>query len=164
MTPVSRRTAETMIAQLTAATARRSDTGAMSEVKLDLFVDCLLRHPADVATEAVRVLAVEPRADGGTAWFPTLSELEGLCRQLSGDRTSMLHGLRNWSPPIPRDPEKDRLYAQWQEASAVAKEAKRKTGPGPTVDVGERGERLEEERVAIQNAEAAKAAYLNYEP
>jgi len=151
-----------MIAQLTAATAQRSETGAMSEIKLDLYVDCLLRHPADVATAAIRTFAIEPRADGGPSWFPTLSELEGLCRQLSGERMSMVQGLRNWSEPSPVDPEKQRLYDAWQWAVEVARVATRKVGPGPATDTGERGERLEAERLALAEVERTKAEYRAY--
>lgn len=148
-----------MIAQLTAATAQRAETGAMSEIKLDLYVDCLLRHPADVATAAIRMLAIEPRADGGTAWFPTLSELEGLCRQFSGERLSMIQSLRNWREHGPVDPEKERLYGVWQAAVEAARIATRKVGPGPATDTGERGERLEVERLALAEVERAKAEY-----
>lgn len=164
MTPVSRRTAETMIGQLTAATATRSQTEAVNEVKLDLFVDCLLRHPADVATAAIRHLAIEPREGGGTAWFPTLPELEGICRQLAGDRLSMLQGLRSWSPPEPVDEKRVALRRAWDAAEHAAKDAKRRTGPGPTVDTGPRGERLEQERIAIEAAAAARKAYEDYKP
>lgn len=161
-TPVTKRVAETMIAQLTAATAQRAETGAMSEIKLDLYVDCLLRHPADVATAAIRTLAIEPRAHGGTAWFPTLSELEGLCRQFSGERLSMVQGLRNWREPEPIDLEKQRLYDAWQAAVETARYYTRKVGPGPATDTGERGERLELERLALVEVERAKAEYHTY--
>lgn len=162
MTPVSRRTAETMIAQLTAATAQRAETESMSEVKLDLFVECLLRHPADVATTAIKQLATEPRAGGATAWFPTLPELEGLCRQLAGDRTSMLQGLQAWQEPPARDDERERLAEQVEACEMILADRIRKTGPGPTVDVGERGERLELEHLARQALAEAKAAYSEY--
>lgn len=162
MTPVTRRTAETMIAQLTAATAQRAETGSMSEVKLDLFVDCLLRHPADVATTAIKQLATEPRANGGTAWFPTLPELEGVCRQLSGDRASMLQGLQAWQEPPARDAKRDALAAMVRDCEGILEDCIRKTGPGPTIDVGERGERLETENIARKALAAARDDYAEY--
>lgn len=160
MTTVTRRQAETLIAQLTAATATRAQTGAMNEVKLDLFVDCLLRHPADVATAAIRTLATEPRENGGTAWFPTLPELEGLCRQLSGDRLSMLQGLKSWSEPDPQAQELARLRGQYEELREKVREANNKVGPGPASDIGPRGERIAAAKVLADEMMAAHEAWF----
>lgn len=160
MTAVTRRQAETLIAQLTAATATRAQTGAMNEVKLDLFVDCLLRHPADVATAAIRTLATEPRENGGTAWFPTLPELEGLCRQLSGDRLSMLQGLKSWSEPSAQAQEVARLYSAYVDLRERAREANNKVGPGPASDTGARGDRIAAALALTVEMVAAKEAWL----
>lgn len=157
---MTQRQAETLIAQLTAATATRGQTGAMKEVKLDLFVDCLLRHPADVATAAIRTLATEPRENGGTAWFPTLPELEGLCRQLSGDRLSMLQGLKSWNEPSAQAQEVARLYSAYVDLREQTREANNKVGAGPVTDTGPRGERIEAARLLNEKMIAAKEAWV----
>lgn len=161
MTPVSRRTAETMIAQLSAATAIRSETGAMGEIKLDLYVDCLLRHPADIATAVVRAIATEPREGGGTAWFPTLAEIEGACRQLTNERLSMLNGLRSWSPPDPRQVEIESLHEKWVRLNETARSLNLKVGPGPATDTGERGEKIKMADEAHSLADSAKREWIN---
>ena len=152
MTPVTRQNAEEMVAQLSAATAMRSESEEMNEVKLDLYVDCLLRHPADVAREAIRQFAVEPRK--GTAWFPTLPEVEHACRNLSGDRLSFLFGLKAWKEPDPQVEAVKALERDWRRLSTETTELLRKVGPGPAADEGPRGERI----AAWKASEAAATA------
>lgn len=160
MTPVLRHEAETMIAQMSVATASRADDDDVSDLKLDMFVRCLMSHPADVAAAAVRRFSVEPRADGGTAWFPTLPELEGACRQLSGDRLSMLQGLRSWSEPSAQAQEVARLYSAYVDLREQAREANNKVGAGPVTDTGPRGERIEAARLLNEKMIAAKEAWV----
>ena len=150
-----------MIAQLSAATASRSETGAMGEIKLDLYVDCLLRHPADIATEVVRAIATEPREGGGTAWFPTLAEIEGACRQRTNERLSMLNGLRSWSEPDPRQAEIERLHESWVVLNEKARNLNIKVGPGPATDTGERGERIRLADEAQSLSDQAKRAWID---
>ena len=159
LTPVSRQMAEEMIGQLTAATAMRSDSSEMNEVKLDLYVECLLRHPADVAIEAVRWFAMEPRA--GTAWFPTLPEVEKRCRDLSNDRLSFLNGLRGWREPDPQVERVKGLEAEWRRLRLAASELENKIGPGPASDDGPRGERIAAWRTAEALAVAAREEWAN---
>ena len=161
MTPVLRHEAETMIAQMSVATASRADDDDVSDLKLDMFVRCLMSHPADVAAAAVRRFSVEPRADGGTAWFPTLPELEGACRQLAGDRLSMLQGLRSWSEPNPQAQELDRLRGRYEALREKVREANNKVGPGPASDTGPRGERIAAAKALTDEMIAAREAWVS---
>lgn len=74
----------------------------------------------------------------------------------------MIQGLRQWSEPKQADPEQERLYMVWRSAVVAARLATRKAGPGPATDTGERGERLEAERLALDEVERAKAEYYAY--
>lgn len=152
MTPCSQQDAEDMIGQLSAATAMRTEDDGMSEVRLGLYVNCLMQHPADVAREAIRQFAVEPRK--GTAWFPTLPEVEHACRNLSGDRLSFLFGLKAWKEPDPQVEAVKALERDWRRLSTETTELLKKVGPGPAADEGPRGERI----AAWKESEAAATA------
>lgn len=161
LTPPTHEDAELMVAQLQAALARRSSSQAASEVGYDMYVSCLRRHPADVVRATVAALALGPRKDGSVGWFPTLPELEGELRKRSADRMALLAGLRNWREPDPGAARVAALKAEWRRLQAVATDLSLKVGPGPAQDTGERGERIEKERVAQEAASAAKQAWLD---
>lgn len=160
-TPVNREQAEHMMAQMDAVLSRRGgrDDGAATVV-MDVFVNVLLSHPADVAVEAVRHFTVEPRKDGGTAWFPTPPELESHCRLLSEDRLALRTALRSWKPTDPAQAECDRLELAYRRLRMEASKLETKIGPGPATDTGARGERIEAARLASEKASAAKQAWL----
>lgn len=155
--------AETMIAQLNQALAQRPTTEDEAEVRLDVYVHCLRRHPLDVAQAAVMELANEPRPGNATAWFPTLPELEGVCRKYGGDREAMLEGLRGWHEPTPEFVEVRRLEAEWKRLRQHASELNMKVGPGPATDTGARGDRLAAANEAEQKSLEAREAYLTAE-
>lgn len=160
-TPVSRDQAETMVAQMDAVLSRRNKSeGAISDV-LDVFVNVLLSHPADVATEAVRFFTVEPRKDGKTAWFPTPPELEAHCRMLSADRVALRTGLRSWRPISEAQVEVDRLENVYRRLRSEASALETKIGPGPATDSGARGERIAAARLAGEKASEAKQAWMS---
>lgn len=154
MTPASRRDVEDMMAQLVAATAMRSEGDGMSDVRLELYVNALMQHPADVAREVVRWFAIEPRA--GTAWFPTLPELEKKCRDLSKERLSFLDGLRGWHEPNPELERVKGLHREWRRLRLEASELENRIGPGPASDEGPRGERIAAWKAAEALAVAAR--------
>lgn len=154
MTPCSQQDAEDMIGQLSAATAMRTEDDGMSEVRLGLYVNCLMQHPADVAREAIRQFAVEPRK--GTAWFPTLPEVEHACRNLSGDRLSFLFGLKAWKEPDPQVEAVKALERDWRRLSTETTELLKKVGPGPAADEGPRGERIAAWKASEVAATAAR--------
>lgn len=159
-TPVTVEQAEQMVAQMDAVLSRRNKSeSAISDV-LDVFVNVLLSHPADVAVEAVRHFTVEPRKDGGTAWFPTPPELESHCRLLSEDRLALRTALRSWKPTDPAQDECDRLELAYRRLRMEASKLETKIGPGPALDTGARGERIEAARVAGEKARAAKQDWL----
>lgn len=160
-TPVTRDQAEQMMAQMDAVLSRRGgrDDGAATVV-MDVFVNVLLSHPADVAVEAVRHFTVEPRRDGKTAWFPTPPELEAHCRLLTEDRQALRTALRNWKPASPAQIEADRLEAAYSLAMREATDLDRKVGPGPASDTGPRGERIEAAKAGREKVNAAKAAWI----
>ena len=157
-TPPSREQAEDLIVQLQAGTARRANSDAIAEVGFDLYTHALMRHPFDVAREAVRGLVVEPK--GGTAWFPTVAELEGECRRLGSDRAAILGGLQAWREPDPAAVQVARLESVWRELRLKATELSNKVGPGPATDEGPRGERIRLADAAVAEATAAREAWV----
>lgn len=160
-TPVTVEQAEQMVAQMDAVLSRRNKSeGAISDV-LDVFVNVLLSHPADVAVEAVRFFTVEPRKDGATAWFPTPPELEAHCRLLTSDRLALRTALRHWKPTDPAHVECDRLELAYRRLRMEASSMETKIGPGPATDEGPRGERIEAARLAAEKASEAKTAWLS---
>ena len=163
-TPMTRDQAEQAMAQMDAVLSRRGGRdGKAAAVVMDVFVNVLLSHPADVAIEAVRFFTVEPRKDGATAWFPTPPELEGHCRMLTSDRLSLRTALRSWKPTDPAQVECDRLELIYRRLRMEASALETKIGPGPSTDEGPRGERIEAARVAVEKASEAKAAWLSAE-
>jgi hypothetical protein len=84
--------AENWLVALQVATAGGRKSEIAQEVALDLYSGCLMRWPVDVAKEACQRLALKPRK--GTAWFPTLAEIEAECERLGGGRRAMLASLR----------------------------------------------------------------------
>lgn len=149
-----------MVSQLQQVLARRASSEEAAEVGFDAYVHCLLRHPLDVARAAVMELANEPRTGNAAAWFPTLPELEGVCRKHGGDREAMLDGLRGWREPSPEVVEVCRLEQEWKALRQQATDLNTKVGPGPATDIGARGERLAAAYEAEQKAIAAREAYL----
>lgn len=150
-----------MMAQMDAVLSRRGgrDDGAAGVV-MDVFVNVLMSHPADVAVEAVRFFTVEPRKDGATAWFPTPPELEAHCRMLTSERLSLRTALRNWKPADPAQVECDRLELVYRRLRMEASALETKIGPGPATDTGARGERIEAARVASEKASSAKQEWM----
>ena len=154
MTPCTQKDAEDMIGQLSAATAMRTEDDGMSEVRLGLYVNCLMQHPADVAREAIRQFAMEPRK--GTAWFPTLPEVEQACRNLSGDRLSFLFSLKAWKEPDAQVEAVKALERDWRRIAHETTELLKKVGPGPATDDGPRGERIAAWKASEASATAAR--------
>jgi hypothetical protein len=158
--PPSHEEAELMVSQLQQALARRASSEDAAEVGFDAYVHCLRRHPLDVAQVAVMELANEPRPGNVAAWFPTLPELEGVCRKYGGDREAMLDALRGWREPSPKAVEVRRLEQEWKALRQRASELNMKVGPGPATDTGARGERLAAAREAEQQSMKAREAFL----
>lgn len=160
-TPVTREQAEQMMAQMDAVLSRRGgrDDDAAGVV-MDVFVNVLMSHPADVAVEAVRHFTVEPRRDGKAAWFPTPPELEAHCRALSSERHALRLALRNWKPISHEEAEVVRLEAAYDLAMREMTELERKVGPGPASDTGARGERIAAAARAREKTSEAKAAWI----
>lgn len=159
-TPVSVEQAEQMVAQMDAVLSRRNKSeGAISDV-LDVFINIIRSHPADVAVEAVRHFTVEPRRDGKAAWFPTPPELEAHCRALSSERHALRLALRNWKPISHEEAEVVRLEAAYDLAMREMTELERKVGPGPASDTGARGERIAAAARAREKTSEAKAAWI----
>jgi hypothetical protein len=158
--PPSHEEAELMVSQLQQALARRASSEDAAEVGFDAYVHCLRRHPLDVAQAAVMELANEPRPGNAAAWFPTLPELEGVCRKYGGDREAMLDALRGWREPSPEAVEVRRLEQEWKDLRQRASELNMKVGPGPATDTGPRGERLAAAREAEQQSMKAREAFL----
>lgn len=158
--PPSHEESELMVSQLQQVLARRASSEEAAEVGFDAYVHCLRRHPLDVAQAAVMELANEPRVGNAAAWFPTLPELEGVCRKYGGDREAMLEGLRGWSEPKPEMVEVRRLEQEWKALRQRASDLNMKVGPGPATDTGARGERLSAAHEAEQKSMAAREAYL----
>jgi hypothetical protein len=158
--PPSHEEAELMVSQLQQVLARRASSEEAAEVGFDAYVHCLRRHPLDVAQAAVMELANEPRVGNAAAWFPTLPELEGVCRKYGGDREAMLEGLRGWRAPKPELVEVRRLEQEWKALRQRASDLNMKVGPGPATDTGARGERLAAAYEAEQKSMAAREAYL----
>lgn len=160
-TPLTRDQAEQAMAQMDAVLSRRGgrddDTAT---VVMDVFVNVLLSHPADVAVEAVRYFTFEPRKDGGVAWFPTPPELEAHCRVLSADRVALRTALRSWKPVSDAQAEVGRLEGEHRRLRAEASRLETKIGPGPATDTGARGERIEAASLASEKASAAKQAWI----
>lgn len=149
-----------MVSQMQQALARRASSEDAAEVGFDAYVHCLRRHPLDVAQAAVMEMANEPRPGNAAAWFPTLPELEGVCRKYGGDRAAMLDGLRGWHEPKPELVEVRRLEREWKSLQRRASELGLRAGPGPATDTGIRGENLAAAHEAGQKAVAARGAYL----
>lgn len=158
--PPSHEEAELMVSQLQQALARRASSEDAAEVGFDSYVHCLRRHPLDVAQAAVMELANEPRPGNAAAWFPTLPELEGVCRKYGRDREAMLEALRGWREPSPEAVEVRRLEQEWKALRQRASELSMKAGPGPATDTGPRGERLAAAREAEQQSIKAREAFL----
>jgi len=163
-TPLTREQAETMVAQMDAVLSRRGRGGDTAELAMDIYVGVLMSHPADVATETVRFFTVEPRKDGGTAWFPAPPELEAHCRKLSAERIALRSALQRWKPVHPVVAERNRLEEEYRKAMGRASGLRMMVGPGPVDDTGPRGERIAEAIKAEAEAGMAKEAWLSYRP
>lgn len=160
MIPPTHEEAELMVSQLQQALGRRSSSEEASEIGLDLYVSILRRHPVDVAQAAVLELATEPRPGNAVGWFPTAPELEGVCRRYGQDRQAMLTALRGYKAPHPKAQEIDRLERVWRDLREETNALWFKIGPGPSVDTGERGARIEAHRVALEAESAARNAWV----
>lgn len=108
MTPPTKTQAEDWLVMLQTACAggRRSEVG--QAVALELYAGTLSRYPADVARAACTSLALKKR--DGTAWFPTLAELDAECERRAGPRYATLHALRRWKPKTEADRMRNEAY------------------------------------------------------
>ena len=128
MAPPTVEQAEEWLAMLQVATARRAGSDVFDTVALAVYSGALVRYPADVARAACWDLA---RGKGAVAWWPTLSELLGVCDRLVSTRLCMLAALERAEEragfglsgvvPVPRKmPTAEERNAQAGEARAWA--------------------------------------------
>jgi len=158
LTPVSYEEAERLASQL-GILPRRNMSETTAETAFDVYIRMLMDHPADVATEVVRLYVTEPNADGGPTWFPSPPEVEARLRARSAFRKALLEAVLWWKEPPPRDEEADRLREAWAVLEDEAKRLNHKVGPGPITDTGARGERIAAWEAARDAAGQAREAY-----
>lgn len=163
MTPLTVEQAEKLVVQVQAVLARRNASEETAEVAFDVYVHVLRQHPADVATEVVRVLTTEPRENGKGAWMPSPPEIEGMCRALSSERHAMFRAVRDWKPVDEAVLSVRRLEGEFRRLQAEATTLGMKVGPGPSVDDGPRGERIAAWNAAVEKATVARRVWLEAE-